>query len=359
MPNYQNTRDLLGDQAALDAFITHGLTVFADDEIKTLRPNLFYQQPLEEVYLPALESIQGNSSVFQKCDNLRKIYIGLTTGAVCSANAAALTAGNFGRAMIFVPDELVSSYLATAPWSNFPSRIKGVSQENDVFYDVSEIQDSWETILARVADGTAASTYKIGQYKTIDLYTEGDISFQIVGINADPLADGTGTAQLTFIGRQCLTTARKINNSYSSGGKTNGSGGYGGWKECLLRAALETDVLPLFPSAIAQAIKTVKKYSRTRNTDDTTTDNEETADKLWIPSMREMWSGSGESSGPEYDLIMFSQAARVRNRVGSATTYHLRSSYDSNSFYVVNYNGYFNQYTYAGNTQGVLLGFCL
>lgn len=363
MPTYQNTRALLGDQAALDAFITHGLTVFADDEIKTLRANLFYQQPLEEIYLPALESIQGNSSVIQGCDDLRKIYIGLTTGAVCTAHQNALTASNFGRAMIFVPDELVSSYLATAPWSNFPSRIKGVSQENDVFYDVSEISDSWETIIARVNDGTAASVYKIGQYKTVDLYTEGQIAFQICGINADELADGSGMAQLSFVGRQCLTTPRPINNNHNSNaGNVNGYGSVGGWKECLLRAALETDVLPLFPSAIAQAIKSVKKYSRTLNTDGTYTTNEETSDKLWIPSLHEMWTTSGiqETSGPQYDLIMYSNAARMRSTIGTAGSYHLRTSSSTTNFGAITADGAYHPSSRLPNvTNGVLLGFCL
>lgn len=363
MPNYQNTREILGDQAALDAFITHALTVLADDKIKTLRANAFLQQPLEEVYLPALETIQGSSPVFQECDDLKKIYIGLTTGAVCAANAACNLIGQIGRAMVFVPDDLVESYLSTTPWSKFPSRIKGVSHENDVFYDISEITDSWETIIARVNDGTAASVYKIGQYKTIDLYTEGQISFQIAGINADELADGSGMAQLSFIGRQCLTTARQINNSYSTTtGRVNGYGSYGGWKECLLRAALETDVLPLFPSAIAQAIKSVKKYSRTLNTDDTYTNNEETADKLWIPSRRELWmSDAEETSGPQYDLIMYNTAARIRTRAGSTSTYHLRNSASNQAFGSIRTSGTYNAYQYAGPNQksGVLLGFCM
>lgn len=375
MPNYQNTREVLGDQAALDALISNSLTVLADDEIKKVRANAFSHRVLEEIYLPALEmlgsSLYDSSSIFVECDDLRKVYISLTSDTVCAANTGIGFRDNIGRAIFFVPDNLVNTYKSTAPWSTIPNRIKGVSQENEVFYDISEITDSWDTIIGRVNDGTAANIYKIGQYKTIDLYTEGQISFQIVGINTDELADGSGTAQLTFLGRECLLNSRRYNQAnVTSGGEivpTIGYGCYGGWKESELRSVLDNTILPLFPSAMIQAIKSVKKYSCTLNTDDTFTDNEETSDKLWIPSAKEIWTSTyAIAYDPTYDLIMYNQSARIRKRNNANNSYWLRGSRGSSGIARsrLGYQPLITSYGNGSDSLGyascsVLLGFCL
>jgi len=60
---------------------------------------------------------------------------------------------------------------------------------------IAEIADDWETICANIDNGTAA--YKLGNYKPIDLGTEGIINFQIVAENADEKASG-GNAKYSF-----------------------------------------------------------------------------------------------------------------------------------------------------------------
>ena len=66
--------------------------------------------------------------------------------------------------------------------------------------EVVEISDTWDQIIAKIDNGTYKTAYKLGNYKPLDLGTEGTINMQIVGIDTDELADGSGYAPLTFIG---------------------------------------------------------------------------------------------------------------------------------------------------------------
>lgn len=54
------------------------------------------------------------------------------------------------------------------------------------------ITDSWEDILASEQDGTYATKYNIGDFKPLDLGSEGVVDMQIVAFDADELADGSG-----------------------------------------------------------------------------------------------------------------------------------------------------------------------
>ena len=77
--------------------------------------------------------------------------------------------------------------------------------------EVAEITDSWETIMAHVNAGTAADTYNVGNYKALDLGTEGTVNMQIVGTMADELYSGTGYAQLSWLSMELLATSHRMN----------------------------------------------------------------------------------------------------------------------------------------------------
>ena len=77
--------------------------------------------------------------------------------------------------------------------------------------EVAEITDSWETIMAHVAAGTAADTYKVGNYKALDLGTEGVVNMQIVGIQTDELYSGSEYAQLSWLSMELLATSHRMN----------------------------------------------------------------------------------------------------------------------------------------------------
>lgn len=80
-------------------------------------------------------------------------------------------------------------------------------------YELKEITDSWEQIFAAIDDGTYQSKYKVGHYKPIDFGTEGIINMQIAGFQKDELADGSGYAPISWIGKELLNTSKRMNPS--------------------------------------------------------------------------------------------------------------------------------------------------
>ena len=104
-------------------------------------------------------------------------------------------------------------------WSPEPTNITGNTYCYAQFespVEIIEITDTWEQIVASVNDGTYATKYKLGNYKPLDLGSEGIVNMQIVGVNVDTKADGTGTAPLTWMSRELLTTKKKMNTSLST-----------------------------------------------------------------------------------------------------------------------------------------------
>lgn len=100
-------------------------------------------------------------------------------------------------------------------WSPSNTNITGdtscYAQFQLVQLEVEEITDTWAEIKAAIDNGTYASKYKVGNYKTLDLGTEGNIRMQIAAINRDVLADDTGNAALTWIAMEYLNTTHRMN----------------------------------------------------------------------------------------------------------------------------------------------------
>lgn len=81
--------------------------------------------------------------------------------------------------------------------------------------EVKEIEDDWSTILASCLDGTYKDRYNIGNYKPIDLGSEGVINAQIAGFDCKKLADGSGYAPIAWIGVELPTTSKVWNSTYN------------------------------------------------------------------------------------------------------------------------------------------------
>ena len=77
--------------------------------------------------------------------------------------------------------------------------------------EVKEITDTWEEIFAAIDNGTYAAKYAVGNYVALDLGTEGAVYAQIVAMNADPLADGSGNAPITWITKYLCNTDKRMN----------------------------------------------------------------------------------------------------------------------------------------------------
>ena len=99
-------------------------------------------------------------------------------------------------------------------WNPEPKNITGTTKCYAKFgspLEVKEIEDSWDEIIAACNDGTYATKYKIGNYKPLDLGSEGIVNMQIAGKDVDELADGSGMAKLTWISKELLNTPHRFN----------------------------------------------------------------------------------------------------------------------------------------------------
>ena len=105
--------------------------------------------------------------------------------------------------------------------------------------EVVEITDDWATIVSKINAGTA--DYGVGNYKPLDLGTEGIVNMQIVGKNASELASGGGTAMYDWLSMELLTTSKRMNpssvtnykfeedESFVRGSTSVGSSNYNQW----------------------------------------------------------------------------------------------------------------------------------
>lgn len=199
--------------------------------------------------------------------------------------------------------------------------------------DVSEITDSWDTIIANIDNGTYSNKYSVGNYKPLDLGAEGIVNMQIVAKDADELADGSGNAPVTLLAMTSLVTEKS-------------------WTQ--ISSYINTDVKALIPINIRNIISTVKKYTVENNVDYLTTEN------LWIPSAKEVsaksFGFSYETKGVEYDKIFKDNSSR---RLSNGAWYWLRSRKSVGSEQ--------RQYVADGDvgasstsaTMAIRLGFCL
>ena len=205
--------------------------------------------------------------------------------------------------------------------------------------EVAEITDSWDTIINNIDNGTYSTKYKVGNYKPLDLGTEGTINMQIVAMDADELASG-GTAPLTFIAMELLATIVKYNS-------------FGVNK---VKQLLDNTVYPLLSSSIKTRLQRVIKHSAVYQNA-----NSISSEILWIPSARELNdSNAPETFGVKYDSVYKDDNSRIKSIGATTNAYWTRSGQ-------INRTGYqkavleSGSFMYSANSEsfGVCLGFCL
>ena len=149
-------------------------------------------------------------------------------------------------------------------------------------------QLTWDQVIASTKTGKYKS-FNVGDMKELDLGSEGIVHMQIVGIDVDDLADGSGKAPLTFISKELLATKHRMNPALtpSEAPYDEGTGAIGGWGKCEMRSYLKTTIKPLIPHNVRNGIKEVTKYSNIYDTNGTWVLDNATIDDVWIPSSRE------------------------------------------------------------------------
>lgn len=221
--------------------------------------------------------------------------------------------------------------------------------------------DSWATIAAASADGTASTKYKVGDEKTITLTTGEEVTVQIWGFGHDDLADGSGKAGITLGMKNLLATSYAMNSSNTNSG---------GWEASKMRTTTMPAILATLPEDLQTVIKEVSKQSSEGGSNADALDT--TTDKLFLFSVKEVtgtntYSLDGE--GTQYDLwktLVYNsefpqrRIKRLSNGDGNATYWWTRSAFSgySGSFCCFDTSGSVVN-NIANNSCGVCLGFCI
>ena len=168
------------------------------------------------------------------------------------------------------------------------------------------------------AKGEASSAYAkakaamdAGTKFTMKLTNGKTMTYRIIGINHDELADGSGKAGLTF-----LTTSTNISSRMNA---TNTNAG--GWEASELRAKMNSgEIWNLMPADFQSKVKLVRKLTHNTGGTDKSATVTATSDKLFLLSYSEIvptsyWADSHpwtSSEGTQYEAFK----GKVTNNYG-------------------------------------------
>ena len=189
------------------------------------------------------------------------------------------------------------------------------------------VHGTWEDLFAKIADGTYATAYSVGEILPLDLGTEGAVNAQIVAFNADSKADNSGKAKVSIVSQYMLNTSVRWNPALAgtSGNRTIGTGTIGGWEYCEMREHLRDTILPMIPANVRNRIVNVTKYSRTYSTAEVVDKETASTENIWLPSVREVFGtgtiaqGFAETQGVIYSDVFKNATSRTKSKVGVAS----------------------------------------
>ena len=162
-------------------------------------------------------------------------------------------------------------------WSPEPTNITGELSCYAQYEFLGYIKDSWATIAASVADGSYKTKYEAGKLKELTLNSGAAFDVEIVGIDHDDLADGSGKAGLSWIVKEFADITSPMNY-----GSTSNSGG---WNASYMRTTTMADIYNDLPEELRNVIKPVIKKSSTGNM---SANIVESIDNIWLPSLVEL-----------------------------------------------------------------------
>ena len=375
---FTNTVETVGDAALTRSIIDRSITELNCNITTSIRQQAFRAcSALASVNFPNVTSVSDNA--FYGCSALAKAEFGSAVAFAdnafygCSALTAlilrstdqlctitgtpfASSAIASGTGFIYVPAALEDQYKTS--WATYAAQIRAIE-------DYPGVADaySWAGVAANIADGSYKNVYKVGDLIPLDLGTEGQINMQIAGIDVDTLADGSGTAPITWISKELLNTKRRMNPVMAKnddGTYQEGTGSVGGWEKSELRAYMRSDIKQLVPEEVRAMIKDVTKYTQSYDVNGTRIQDMSTSEDVWIPSGLEMAGSTSnrESLGPKYSELFADNAARVKRMAGATygLKWWLRTVYYSNysscdSFWTINSDGS-NAYNNAMTANG-------
>ena len=220
--------------------------------------------------------------------------------------------------------------------------------------------DSWATIAAASADGTASTKYKVGDEKTITLTNGEKVTLQIWGFNHDDLADGSGKAGITLGMKNLLASTYSITLPTS-----------GGWEASQIRTITIPEIFATLPNDVKSVIKNVNKLTA----DDGGSGSHSlvtSSDNLFLFSVKEIcgenkYSLDGEgaqydfwkSEGPHDPSKSVALIKCLSNGEASANEWSTRSPSSSSSTHFVSITPKGAWQWATSNKKGICLGFCV
>lgn len=208
--------------------------------------------------------------------------------------------------------------------------------------------NDWTDIILACQSGIIPDTWNVGDSMVM---TIGGAEYQIdiIGINHDVYADGTGIAPITFQLHDCYNTSYQMNQSPVN---------TGGWTSSEMRIVHMAEVLAAMPVEVQTGIRAVNKLTSAGQTSAVINTD---ADKLFLLSQVEVfgnntWSKAGE--GIQYAYYAAGNS-KVKKYNGSQWPWWLRSPEGSGSanFCLVDADGH-TTYANANNDHFISFAFC-
>ena len=290
------TVETIGDEALTNSIIDRSITELQDSAIEEIYAYAFVGcQSLKKVVFESVTNVKTyafencaaltmadfhqpvtlNNYAFSKCSALAALILrGDTLSVRKTLSALTNTPIESGTGYIYVPAVLVDSYKSSTDWSTYASQIRAIEDYPDVCDPYS-----WEGVAKSIENGTYQNVYKIGDMIPVDLGSEGVINMQIAAFDADTLADGSGTAAISWVANKKLATNRPFNEN----------NGDANWETSSLRSILGSTIKQMIPEPANSLIQSVTKESYAWISGSRVLQT--TSDKVWIPSSSEVTTG--------------------------------------------------------------------
>ena len=363
------TVDVVGDEALTNSLINKTITELQDNAVKALTSRYSFEgcSALRKLVFGSVtgkvaQFVFNNLTALKTVDFYQNVSLENYSFANCAAfdtlilrsdtlcqNTGTMSFNGCGiksdAGHIYVPAALVDTYKAAMNWSTYASQIRAIE-------DYPEVCDpySWSSVATNIANGTYKSVYKVGDIVPLDLGSLGTLHMQVAAFDAEPLANGSGTAAISWVAKELLPGAGRRMNPNGTDDHQLGTGTFGGWEHSELRAYLTNTVLPLIPAEAAANIVAVAKMQDAYDTAGAKV-TQTTSDAVWIPSQSEM--------SEAYAGLFPTAASRVKylSALARAQDWWLRNCTSISYYGYVGDDGYFGNRGPA-SANYVCFGFC-
>lgn len=199
---------------------------------------------------------------------------------------------------------------------------------------------SWAQIIAACQSKQIPPGWKVHDWKNMTI-NGAEYRIDIIGMNHDDYADGSGKAPLTFQLHDCYAS-----NSYGTTSE---------WSESTMRTETLPAILALMPAEVQSGIREVTKLTKLRGS------AVATADKLFIPAVVEVEqpdaSGVDAAEGMQYAYYSH-RLYRVKQMAGKEKKWWARTRAGAGSAYAIGTSVLATSSQDTTNLNGTAFCFC-